>query len=366
MTQLNLLSRSDQQSPLPKFPPKNEEALEAINGFEYIENYIDENEQDRLLTQIDRTPWREDLRRRVQHYGFKYDYKARKVNLDMRIGQLPEWLQALGQKLHDDRHMPVEPDQVIINEYQPGQGISSHIDCEPCFANMIVSLSLGSGCVMDFTNRRDKTKKIPVWLAPRSIIVLKDEARYGWLHGIAPRKSDQWEGQTYERQRRVSLTFRKVILDKPVQTNEASLMSTFQGFKITGIDSNKYPVITPDKNVISNQFYLILEPVGEDANANDRILWKHCFRKEFENWQDYEDLKNYQQEEQIEIPPLEFISNDKAYICVSEVSFNRLKRCIPFIEELVKKINPKYIRTIQYIDRVRKEIDQFNPAYFRD
>ena len=76
---------------------------------------------------------------------------------------------------------------------------------------MIVSLSLGY--VIDFTNKRDKTKKIPVWLAPRSIIVLRDEARYKWLHGIAPRKSDMWAGQTYERQRRVSLTFRRVILE---------------------------------------------------------------------------------------------------------------------------------------------------------
>jgi hypothetical protein len=42
---------------------------------------------------------------------------------------------------------------------------------------------------------------------------LKDEARNEWLHGIAPRKSDMWEGQKYERQRRVSLTFRKVILE---------------------------------------------------------------------------------------------------------------------------------------------------------
>ena len=110
--------------------------------------------------------------------------------------------------------MPAEPDQVIVNEYEPGQGISSHIDCEPCFANMIVSLSLGSGCVMDFISKLDKAKKIPVWLAPRSIIVLRDEARYKWLHGIAPRESDQWAGQKYERQRRVSLTFRKVILEK--------------------------------------------------------------------------------------------------------------------------------------------------------
>ncbi len=76
---------------------------------------------------------------------------------------------------------------------------------------MIVSLSLGY--VFDFTNKRDKTKKIPVWLMPRSMVVLRDEARYKWLHSIAARKSDTWADQTYERQRRVSLTFRKVILE---------------------------------------------------------------------------------------------------------------------------------------------------------
>ena len=198
---------------LPQPSANNKEAINAIEGFKYIEDYISESQHDWLLDQIDKRQWLEDLRRRVQHYGFKYDYKARKVNRDMRIGQLPKWLQKLGQKLYEDGHMLAEPDQVIVNEYEPGQGISSHIDCEPCFANTIVSLSLGSDCIMDFTNRRDKTKKIPVWLAPRSIIVLKDEARNEWLHGIAPRKSDMWEGQKYERQRRVSLTFRKVILE---------------------------------------------------------------------------------------------------------------------------------------------------------
>ena len=199
--------------PRPQPSANNKEAINAIEGFKYIEDYISESQHDWLLDQIDKRQWLEDLRRRVQHYGFKYDYKARKVNRDMRIGQLPKWLQKLGQKLYEDGHMLAEPDQVIVNEYEPGQGISSHIDCEPCFANTIVSLSLGSDCIMDFTNRRDKTKKIPVWLAPRSIIVLKDEARNEWLHGIAPRKSDMWEGQKYERQRRVSLTFRKVILE---------------------------------------------------------------------------------------------------------------------------------------------------------
>ncbi len=217
MAQLDLFSVSNHNSPFPQPPPKNEKATDTIKGFKYIERYINKCVHERLIEQIDGNSWLEDLKRRVQHYGFKYDYKARKVNYGMHIGDLPEWLQILGQKLHEDGHMPAIPDQVIVNEYKPGQGISSHIDCEPCFENMIVSLSLGSSCVMDFTHKLDKTKKIPVWLAPRSIIVLRGESRYYWLHGIAPRKSDHWDGQTYNRQRRVSLTFRKVIIENPLR-----------------------------------------------------------------------------------------------------------------------------------------------------
>ena len=202
----------DQQSPRSRSLSSNQEAINSIKGFSYKEDYIDEWEQTQLLHHIDEQQWLSDLKRRVQHYGFKYDYKARQVNLDMRIDHLPKWLQTLGRKLKEDCYMPKEPDQVIVNEYKPGQGIASHIDCAPCFEDTIVSLSLISACVMDFTNKLDESKKIPVWLAPRSIIVLKDEARYEWFHGIAPRRSDIWDGQKYERQRRISLTFRKVIL----------------------------------------------------------------------------------------------------------------------------------------------------------
>ena len=190
----------------------NKESTTSINGLRYVENYISEYQHDWLLTEIDKHQWLDDLKRHVQHYGFKYNYKARKVDMDMRIGELPEWLKRLSQMLHADEYMPEVADQVIINEYKPGQGISSHIDCEPCFKDTIVSLSLGSGCIMDFTNKSDKTKKIPVWLAPKSLVVLSGEARYEWLHGIAARKSDKWDGHEYERQRRVSLTFRKVII----------------------------------------------------------------------------------------------------------------------------------------------------------
>ena len=151
----SLLEQSGEQQPL----SGNHEATATIGGLRYVENYIDKHQHDWLLAEIDKHQWLDDLKRRVQHYGFKYDYKARRVDMDMRIGELPEWLKRLSQKLHKDKHMPEVADQVIVNEYQPGQGISSHIDCQPCFKDTIVSLSLGAGCVMNFTNKFDKTKK---------------------------------------------------------------------------------------------------------------------------------------------------------------------------------------------------------------
>jgi alkylated DNA repair dioxygenase AlkB len=211
MEQLDLFSVPSKKISRPQPHPENEIASDAIRGLRYIQDYINEDEHEVLLAQIDKNNWIKDLKRRVQHYGFMYDYKSRRVSHTMRVGPLPPWLQELAEKLQTDGYMSKVADQVIVNEYEPGQGISSHIDCEPCFERIVVSLSLGSDCVMDFTNKFDKTK-MSVWLARRSIIILSDEARYKWLHGIAPRKSDEWDGQKYYRRRRISLTFRSVIL----------------------------------------------------------------------------------------------------------------------------------------------------------
>ncbi|UPT65181.1 MAG: alpha-ketoglutarate-dependent dioxygenase AlkB [Sphingobacteriales bacterium JAD_PAG50586_3] len=92
-----------------------------------------------------------------------------------------------------------------------GQGITPHIDCEPCFEDTLISISLGSYCVMDF-GKKLSSEKVPVLLAPRSIVILKGESRYTWTHGIAPRKTDVYHDMKIERRRRISLTFRKTII----------------------------------------------------------------------------------------------------------------------------------------------------------
>ena len=67
---------------------------------------------------------------------------------------------------------------------------------------------------MVFKNKDDKTDKHEILLEPKSLIVITDESRYKWTHGIPSREKDKWMGKINYRKTRISLTFRKVIVDK--------------------------------------------------------------------------------------------------------------------------------------------------------
>lgn len=177
------------------------------DGLTYLENYISKDESDRLVQEIDAAPWRTDLKRRVQHYGYRYDYKSRQALREDYLGPLPELFNQLAERLTAEGHFQAVPDQVIINEYKPGQGISAHIDCQPCFGATIASLSLLSACVMGFASQT-YSQQMDLHLQPASLLVLKDDARHLWTHGIKSRKSDVIAGQKHHRSRRISLTFR--------------------------------------------------------------------------------------------------------------------------------------------------------------
>jgi alkylated DNA repair dioxygenase AlkB len=186
-----------------------------IDGLKYFPDFISSEEEKELLSIIDAQEWNSrSLKRRVQHYGYVYDYTKRKIDSSSHLGPLPEWL----GKIHDkiSTYFEHKPDQAIVNEYTPGQGIGPHIDCVPCFGPVVASLSLNSPCSMVFG--KDKELK-SLWLEPRSLLVLTGPARYEWTHQIHACKWDfRFEGtevvETVNRQRRVSITFRTVIKDK--------------------------------------------------------------------------------------------------------------------------------------------------------
>ncbi|MFD0530547.1 alpha-ketoglutarate-dependent dioxygenase AlkB [Kitasatospora arboriphila] len=120
---------------------------------------------------------------------------------------LPDWALALAARLLDEGRLDAPAEQVIVNEYLPGQGISAHVDCVPCFGPVVAALSLGSAAVMDFTDPAGG-RRVPVPLAPGGLTVLTGPARYAWRHAIPARRSDPGPDGRVPRGRRVSVTFR--------------------------------------------------------------------------------------------------------------------------------------------------------------
>jgi len=183
----------------------------AVPGLRYLPEYVEESEEEGLLAAIDAQPWLSDLKRRVQHYGYRYDYKARKVDPASYLGPLPAWALPLAGRLAEEGLMPSAPDQLIVNEYEPGQGISPHVDCVPCFGPAICSLTLGSSCVMELSSVADDRRE-SLLLERRSLLILAGAARFDWRHSIPARKSDRHGERAIPRERRVSLTFREVLV----------------------------------------------------------------------------------------------------------------------------------------------------------
>ena len=197
---------------------KHDDKVLEINipGLVYKPDFLDEAHERRLVEWIDRQEWSRELKRRVQHYGWRYDYKAREVDSSMRLGPLPVELAVLAERLFKEKLVPRLPDQVIVNEYQADQGITPHIDITG-FADGIATISLLESWEMTFHAPRSK-EKFPRLLERRSVAVMQGEARYRWKHEIGKRKSEPPLGEVGRRRprgRRISLTFRKILGRKP-------------------------------------------------------------------------------------------------------------------------------------------------------
>ena len=108
------MENANQRSLFEGFDAVAQPGFSGIPGLKYIQDFIDNAQHDDLLQQIDALPWLTELKRRVQHYGFKYDYKSRSVDHSMRIGTLPAWADELADLFCERRLAPgAKPDQLL-------------------------------------------------------------------------------------------------------------------------------------------------------------------------------------------------------------------------------------------------------------
>ena len=100
-------------------------------------------EEARILQRIGEAPWLTELSRRVQHYGYRYDYRG--ARRPVPAAPFPRWAEVMAERLrvHFGGVLPV---QCIVNEYRPGQGIGMHAD-HADFGPVVASLSLADDCL---------------------------------------------------------------------------------------------------------------------------------------------------------------------------------------------------------------------------
>ena len=175
------------------------------HGAVIVPDFVTPAEEARILLRIAEAPWLAELSRRVQHYGYRYDYRG--SARPAPAAPFPPWAAAMAARLRE-RFGGAPPTQCIVNEYRPGQGIGMHADHRD-FGPVVASLSLGASWPMRFRPRGaspyargglpgDENATLP----RRSVLVLAGDARRRWMHGIDPADT------AGESAVRVSATFR--------------------------------------------------------------------------------------------------------------------------------------------------------------
>ncbi|KAJ0989799.1 hypothetical protein J5N97_008155 [Dioscorea zingiberensis] len=203
----------------------------AIPGVYLVHDFITPGEEQALLAAVDARPWKSLAKRRVQHYGYEFLYESRNVDTKQYLGDLPSFVSHILDKISlfpgPDENKCRLMDQLTVNEYPPGVGLSPHIDTHSAFDELIFSLSIAGPCIMEFRKYPQGTRyplggsvvdmeednfiRKAIFLPPRSMLLMSGEGRYAWHHYIPHHKIDIVKGQTIKRSsRRVSFTFRKV------------------------------------------------------------------------------------------------------------------------------------------------------------
>lgn len=175
-------------------------------GFFLFLDVINEKENDEFISALDQLPWNSITSsansRKTQHYGYEYSYSSSKVTPCQPLPDFLLPLKNLLKEICEEQQLPSEFDQCIVNNYEPGQGISKHID-SGIFGEVIACFILGSGSSLILGDKE-------IYVPKKSLYLMTGESRYNLTHMIPARKSDMVNGKRVQRGRRISVTFRSI------------------------------------------------------------------------------------------------------------------------------------------------------------
>jgi alkylated DNA repair dioxygenase AlkB len=161
-------------------------------GMAFEEEFLSLDDEAALVAQIESLELHEaqykgyTARRRVMSYGSQYDFDD---NWLLAAPSIPPFLAPLRQRLAAWAGVPAARfTNALIAEYRPGTPLGWHRDV-PDY-ELVAGVSLASHARMRLRPyppvQPKKEDVINVELPPRSAYILRDVARWGWQHSIAP------------------------------------------------------------------------------------------------------------------------------------------------------------------------------------
>jgi alkylated DNA repair dioxygenase AlkB len=164
-----------------------EAASQYPAGFRYAPEFISPDEERRLVEHLQRLDFKPfDFhgflgKRRVISFGWRYDFNGGGLT---ETDDMPEFLLPLRDRAAAFAGLkPVDLQQVLLTEYQPGAPIGWHKD-RSVFGD-VVGVSLLSACTFRFRRKAGADwKRSSLVLAPRSAYLLHGPARTEWEHSI--------------------------------------------------------------------------------------------------------------------------------------------------------------------------------------
>jgi alkylated DNA repair dioxygenase AlkB len=164
-------------------------------GFVYQPEFLSAAEETGLLEVIASLPFEEakykqyTAKRRTVSYGSQYDFAANRM---LDAPPLPSFLFPLRSRIA--AWTGLDPERFVhalVSEYRPGVPLGWHRDV-PYF-DLITGVSLAGHCRMRLRpyrpeggHRREEVRVLE--LAPGSAYIMREAARWGWQHSVAPTK----------------------------------------------------------------------------------------------------------------------------------------------------------------------------------
>jgi DNA oxidative demethylase len=162
-------------------------------GLVYRADLLSENEERRLLGEIDRLEFHEIrmhgvvAKRTARHFGFDYDYERRGVVRDAE--PIPDWLLPVRAAAAELAGLAAEElVEALVQRYPEGAQIGWHRDA-PMFGTVVGVSLLSAGRMRFRSDVGGMRQTFELELAPRSGYVLARDVRTTWQHHVPPAKT---------------------------------------------------------------------------------------------------------------------------------------------------------------------------------